>query len=147
MYNVWVVFTFVAIWHDIQLRLLIWGWMISLFILPEVIGTALSRRYMRHWRLYRHIAALGAAFNILMLIAANLVGFVVGVDGAKDVLPKLFDYTGNFLLCVHNMSASTTSILDPLHFLSVVFASFVAAQLAFEVREEEKRNTRQKVED
>jgi D-alanyl-lipoteichoic acid acyltransferase DltB (MBOAT superfamily) len=38
MYNIWIVFTFVAIWHDIQLRLLAWGWLISLFILPEIIA-------------------------------------------------------------------------------------------------------------
>ncbi|KAF9429700.1 glycerol transporter, partial [Entomortierella beljakovae] len=38
MYNIWIVFTFVAVWHDIQLKLLAWGWLISLFILPEIIA-------------------------------------------------------------------------------------------------------------
>ncbi|KAF9929630.1 glycerol transporter, partial [Linnemannia zychae] len=38
MYNIWVVFTFVAVWHDINLKLLAWGWLISLFILPEIIA-------------------------------------------------------------------------------------------------------------
>ena len=41
MYNIWVVFTFVALWHDISLKLLAWGWLISLFILPELIATNL----------------------------------------------------------------------------------------------------------
>lgn len=40
--NTWVIFTFVAVWHDISLTLLAWGWLISLFILPEVIATKLS---------------------------------------------------------------------------------------------------------
>lgn len=31
-----LVFTFVAVWHDLSLNLLLWGWAISLFILPEV---------------------------------------------------------------------------------------------------------------
>lgn len=31
-----VVFTFVALWHDLSLKLLTWGWVISLFVLPEM---------------------------------------------------------------------------------------------------------------
>lgn len=38
MYNILIVFTFVAVWHDIQLRLLAWGWLISLFIVPEIVA-------------------------------------------------------------------------------------------------------------
>lgn len=34
-----LVFTFVALWHDLSMRLLVWGWLISLFILPEVIAS------------------------------------------------------------------------------------------------------------
>src|SRR2546429_4109827 len=33
-----VVFTFVALWHDISLKLLAWGWLIVLFILPEILA-------------------------------------------------------------------------------------------------------------
>ncbi|KAJ9109124.1 hypothetical protein QFC21_000452 [Naganishia friedmannii] len=36
-----LVFTFVALWHDLSFRLLAWGWLISLFILPEIIGRKL----------------------------------------------------------------------------------------------------------
>jgi D-alanyl-lipoteichoic acid acyltransferase DltB (MBOAT superfamily) len=39
--NIWPIFTFVAVWHDIQLRLLYWGWLIALFILPEIACTRL----------------------------------------------------------------------------------------------------------
>lgn len=38
-FSMWVVFTFVAIWHDLELKLLAWGWLICLFLLPEVIGS------------------------------------------------------------------------------------------------------------
>jgi D-alanyl-lipoteichoic acid acyltransferase DltB (MBOAT superfamily) len=31
-----VVFSFVALWHDLSLKLLTWGWVISLFVLPEM---------------------------------------------------------------------------------------------------------------
>ena len=40
--NLFAVFTFVAIWHDIELRLLAWGWLIVLFIVPELVVTKLS---------------------------------------------------------------------------------------------------------
>lgn len=34
--NVWIVFTFVALWHDLQLKLLLWGWFICFFMIPEI---------------------------------------------------------------------------------------------------------------
>lgn len=36
-----LVFTFVALWHDLSFKLLAWGWLVSLFILPELVGRAL----------------------------------------------------------------------------------------------------------
>lgn len=47
-----LVFTFVALWHDLSMRLLVWGWLISLFILPEVIASQLlpeSKVRSRHF--------------------------------------------------------------------------------------------------
>lgn len=37
VWNIWPTFTFVAVWHDIELKLLTWGWLVSGFILPEVV--------------------------------------------------------------------------------------------------------------
>lgn len=31
-----LIFTFVALWHDLTFRLLAWGWLVSIFIVPEV---------------------------------------------------------------------------------------------------------------
>jgi protein-cysteine N-palmitoyltransferase HHAT len=36
-----LVFTFVALWHDLNFKLLAWGWLIVLFVLPEVIAKRL----------------------------------------------------------------------------------------------------------
>ena len=36
-----LVFTFVALWHDLSFKLLAWGWLVSLFILPELACGAL----------------------------------------------------------------------------------------------------------
>nr|GMD42326.1 putative membrane-bound O-acyltransferase C24H6.01C isoform X1 [Ipomoea batatas] len=35
--NVWVVFTFVAIWHDLEWKLLSWAWLTCIFFIPEMI--------------------------------------------------------------------------------------------------------------
>jgi D-alanyl-lipoteichoic acid acyltransferase DltB (MBOAT superfamily) len=36
IWNIWIVFGFVAIWHDLTMSLLAWGWGMCLFIMPEV---------------------------------------------------------------------------------------------------------------
>ncbi len=40
--NVWPIFTFVALWHDLEWRLLAWAWLSSLLFAPELV----RRRYM-----------------------------------------------------------------------------------------------------
>ncbi|KAF9194850.1 glycerol transporter [Haplosporangium sp. Z 767] len=123
MYNIWVVFTFVAVWHDINLRLLAWGWLISLFILPEIIaGRIFSKQKWGGWPYYRHLCAFGAVGNILLMMIANLVGFCIGLEGVKLMLSDLFSSAQGWLTM-----------------LGCCGALFVAAQIQFEVRESEKR--------
>jgi len=42
--STFAVFTFTAIWHDLQLQLLAWGWLIAIFIIPETVVTAYFNR-------------------------------------------------------------------------------------------------------
>lgn len=42
---------------------------------------------------YRHVCAVGAVFNMFMMMAANLVGFVIGTDGVSYMLQQLFGTT------------------------------------------------------
>ncbi|KAG0245828.1 MBOAT, membrane-bound O-acyltransferase family-domain-containing protein [Mortierella sp. GBAus27b] len=122
LYNIWIVFTFVAVWHDINLKLLAWGWLISLFILPEIIASKIfSKKKWGNWPFYRHLCAAGAVFNILLMMIANLVGFCIGVDGVKQMISDLLSPEGSMTI-----------------FLCLC-AIFVAVQIMFEVREEEKR--------
>ena len=37
VWNVWVIFTFVAIWHDLNINLVLWAWGICLFMVPEML--------------------------------------------------------------------------------------------------------------
>nr|XP_019049776.1 glycerol transporter [Kwoniella bestiolae CBS 10118]OCF28706.1 glycerol transporter [Kwoniella bestiolae CBS 10118] len=118
-----LVFTFVALWHDLSFKLLAWGWLVSLFILPELLARKVftASKYGQLWY-YRHICAVGGVINILLMMSANLVGFVLGLEGMKVLLVEL------------------TSTISGWFFMT--FAScclFVAVQVMFEYREEEKR--------
>ncbi|KAI8093031.1 MBOAT, membrane-bound O-acyltransferase family-domain-containing protein [Halteromyces radiatus] len=123
MFNMWIVFTFVALWHDIELKLLAWGWLICLFLLPEIIASQLfSYKKFGHKWYYRFVCGIGAVGNILMMMIANLVGFCVGLDGMKDMLVQIF------------------GTVDGLIYLfSVICTLFVGVQVMFEIRESEKR--------
>ena len=122
--NMLAVFTFVALWHDINLRLLMWGWLITLFVLPEVLaGMAFpARKWKDRPEAYRVICGVGAVFNILMMMAANLVGFALGIDGLKGLIAGIV--------------GSWQGVLFMLGSCAVLF---VGVQVMFEHREEEKR--------
>lgn len=95
--NYVLTFTFVALWHDIKLRLLIWGWLVVLFMLPEMAARALfpARKWEGRPTAYRMITCVGAVANILMMMMANLVGFAVGLDGLQSILQGIFrDFSG-----------------------------------------------------
>jgi D-alanyl-lipoteichoic acid acyltransferase DltB (MBOAT superfamily) len=98
-----LIFTFVALWHDIKLRLLMWGWMVVFFMLPEIAGKMLfpASKWENRPTAYRMLTCAGAVANVLMMMAANLVGFAVGLDGLQSILSGIFhDFSGKFILYV-----------------------------------------------
>jgi len=119
------VFTFVALWHDISLRLLAWSWLIVLFLVPEILCTHVlfpKRAYVNRPTTYRILSGVGAVGNVLMMMAANLVGFALGLDGLKGLLDGIVGSWGG------------------LAFLGTASATlFVGVMVMFEVREMEKR--------
>lgn len=122
--NFLAVFTFVALWHDINLRLLAWGWLVTLFVLPEIICTLLfpARKWKDRPDAYRWLCGLGAVGNILMMMAANLVGFAVGLDGLRGLVDGIVgSWSGRGFL------------------LAACATLFVGVQVMFELREGERR--------
>ncbi|GCE99781.1 glycerol transporter [Zygosaccharomyces mellis] len=116
------VFSFVAIWHDIKLRLLLWGWLIVLFLLPEMfLANYMSRFSDRFW--YRHLCAAGGVINIWMMIIANLFGFCMGTDGTKYFLKEILGTAAGI-----RFSLLASGCL------------FIVVQIMFEQREHERRN-------
>jgi D-alanyl-lipoteichoic acid acyltransferase DltB (MBOAT superfamily) len=95
--NYLIVFTFVALWHDISLNLLVWGWLIVVFMMPEVLAGYLfpRKRWENNLTAYRCLCGVGAVGNLMMMMIANLVGFAVGVDGLKSIIAGIFrDFSG-----------------------------------------------------
>ncbi|KAL1407523.1 glycerol transporter [Vanrija albida] len=117
------VFTFVALWHDLSFKLLAWGWLISLFILPELIGRFLvpASKYGGEWW-YRHVAAAGGVVNVLLMMSANLVGFVLGVEDMWHLVYELISTWNGWLFFTFASSCL-----------------FIGVQVMFEYREEEAR--------
>lgn len=122
--NILVVFSFVAIWHDIKLQLLQWGWLVSLFLVPEFLATLAfpARKWRSRPDAYRWICGVGAVANVLMMMIANLVGFAIGIDGLKGLVQGIIGSFGGltFLGCACG-------------------ALFVGVQVMFEVRQQERR--------
>ena len=52
---------------------------------------AMASRWPHRWQhwAYRHLVALGGACNILLLIAANIVGFAIDVDGGAVAAARI----------------------------------------------------------
>jgi protein-cysteine N-palmitoyltransferase HHAT len=122
--NFLAVFTFVALWHDIQLRLLMWGWLVTLFVLPEIIGKMMfpARKWQSSPTLYRLMCGVGSVANVLMMMIANLVGFAVGLDGIQGLLSGIFGTAAGlaYLACACG-------------------ALFTGVQVMYEIRESEAR--------
>ena len=102
--NVFVVFTFVALWHDMNFQLLAWGWITGVTFLPEMaIGVMFKKitalKALKRKSYYRFIVAFGGAGNILLLMAANMIGYSVGVSGTGNIAAAIT--WGHFLLFIY----------------------------------------------
>ena len=75
-WSIWVVFSFIGLWHDLEWRWQAWAWLNCLFFSVELgLSAFFQRQYFD--ALWRHpggkyLQALAASVNILALIFANL---------------------------------------------------------------------------
>ncbi|TKY50845.1 putative membrane-bound O-acyltransferase [Spatholobus suberectus] len=88
--NVWVIFTFVAIWHDLEWKLLSWAWLTCLFFIPELVLKSAAKAFQAQSSfgecIFRELSAVAGAVTITCLMVANLVGFVIGPRGINWLL-------------------------------------------------------------
>ena len=91
--NVWPVFLFVAMWHDLQLNLLKWGVVMAVFMMPETLciayfGESERTAWLRRKPWWRYVKAVVGTLNITVLVGANLVGFGFGAS-ADSLLQRV----------------------------------------------------------
>ena len=92
---VWPIFIFVALWHDVEIRLLGWAGLMILAFMPELLVKRAFARPRWDWVRQEHPTALwiaksiAATATISSLMVGNMVGFVVGLDGVGAFLTQL----------------------------------------------------------
>ena len=66
LFNIWAVFTYVALWHDFDLNLLIWAWFVCFALISEIMikGFFNSKKIMWIWKTYwfKYVCAFTTAF-------------------------------------------------------------------------------------
>jgi len=94
--NVWAVFFFVAAWHDkMNRRLFGWSVIFAAFLAPELLVGAIGRKAFptvesRDSVVFRCLRSFAGAVNVHVLIAGNMVGYVVGLDGLDELARAYF---------------------------------------------------------
>ncbi|XP_058189323.1 membrane-bound O-acyltransferase gup1-like isoform X1 [Rhododendron vialii] len=96
--NVWVIFTFVAIWHDLEWKLLSWAWLTCVFFVPEMIVKSAATSFQAPGAfgefVFRELSALAGAITITCLMVANLVGYVIGPSGMNWLISQFLRKEG-----------------------------------------------------
>jgi len=101
--SVWPIFLFVAIWHDIEMKLFVWGLLNAVFYVIEI----LAKKYTKSERMrslpssiFHTICTLSGATYIIVLVGVNLIGYAVGVGGVTVILNKILTWDGLVVLFV-----------------------------------------------
>ncbi|PKA62413.1 hypothetical protein AXF42_Ash009299 [Apostasia shenzhenica] len=96
--SVWIIFTFVAIWHDLEWKLISWAWLTCLFLVPELViksaANSFKSRSVIGKFMLRELSAVAGAITITCLMIANLVGYVIGPSGTKWLISRLVKKDG-----------------------------------------------------
>ena len=97
IFNLWIIFSFVALWHDLKINLLIWGWFICFFLVPEILVKNYFNKdnmkfiHNRFW--FRVVKYIFCSFYIMLMIVANLIGFGMGSEGVNFIIKKILKMT------------------------------------------------------
>ncbi|KAL6494442.1 hypothetical protein OROGR_031242 [Orobanche gracilis] len=102
MLNIWVIFTFVAVWHDLEWKLLSWAWLTCIFFIPELLlksaASALPVEGAFGEFVFRELRAVAGAITITCLMVANLVGFVIGPPGINWLVSIFLQREGSSIV-------------------------------------------------
>jgi len=124
--TIWIIFSFIGLWHDLLSRWLAWAWCNCVFFSLEIaiMKVFSSTRFSWLWNkwYWRHIIGLAGVFNIYLLMLSNLA-ILHGFKDTPIFLKRAFFGEGGFLT-----------------FVGASIWLFSGVQIMLEVREGEKRN-------
>ncbi|CAM9342054.1 unnamed protein product [Ascophyllum nodosum] len=105
-WNVFVVFLFVAFWHDVEPKLFAWGLLNGVFLALETLVKETYRRSAAFESCRanplakRMVQAVGATSNVFTLLLVNMIGYAVGIRGMGRVADGVFiDREGLVVFC------------------------------------------------
>ena len=122
--NMWVVFSFVALWHDLKLNLLIWGWFICFFLVPEIgVKIYFNQKkfdYLHGQFLFRLLKYIFCSIYVLLMVIANLIGFGMGSEGLREITNKIIHMT------------------SPMYFIKIILFLIPSTATMFYIRDRER---------
>ena len=96
--NTFVIFSFVALWHEFKLHLLIWAWTIYATLIPEIIIKRFFNRkekqYLTNYIWFRYLRAFACSIDILLMTISNLVGYGFEEGQILDSFKELYEFAG-----------------------------------------------------
>ena len=97
MLNTFIIFSFVALWHDLKFNLLLWAWGIYVSLIPEIIIKSYfnqeKMQYLKNYMWFRYLRGFVCSIVIILMISANLIGFGIGNKELVDALFQLLKQT------------------------------------------------------
>ncbi len=98
----WLIFLFVALWHDIEWKLLLWGLLNAFFLIIEIYAKQMARESATMKSLpellFHMVAVFSGSTYILVLIGVNLIGYSVGVGSISLVMNKMLTWEGFWVI-------------------------------------------------
>ncbi|RYH10483.1 hypothetical protein EON65_39430 [archaeon] len=98
-----LIFFFVALWHDFEVHLLVWGGLNTCFYAIEVLCKPVTGYHTKQQLkgmsfMQNLLSSLSSAVYILILMGVNLTGYSVGTGGASIILNKFYTMDGLYVL-------------------------------------------------
>lgn len=92
--SVWPIFSFVALWHDAEAHLLVWGVLNAVFFGIESLLKPITGYHKRDELLQMSftrtiLSCVASAGYIMVLMAVNLVGYALGTGGLNQLIAKV----------------------------------------------------------
>lgn len=85
--NVFIVFLFVAIWHDLEWHLMLWGLFFAAVFIPEMLVISFYKKHLSEMAFFKRyptiellLCASGGGVMILAITIGNIIGYTIGLD-------------------------------------------------------------------